>query len=550
MTACHILFLTCAVGLLSGCYRYSTDGGSQQLLDPYENAPIAWHAPTAKNFLVDDGREYQAKLAGKSAQLILQQEKEQWVLLYDNEQITQVVAEGIENNFALSQAKSNVEAFKRRAEADSYIQYPRLGLQISGRRQKSAPAFNANTSHSLGLELSWEIDWLGKLNDIHRQSVLSYQSTQYQYEQARLNLCANLISAWFRLHNEQNVLAIDQEQLRVLRITEEVTEAAYRDGISSSADALTSRYQSENQTLRVRQQKIRLAEASRSLQLLLGRYPDGRLRVQNDIEIDTSFAIPSGIPSDILRNRPDLNSAWLEVLSADLGVAIAVKDQLPSITLTGSIGNNSSQLTQLFSSDLNLWSLALSVTQSIIGAGQKYAISQQRQALLEQTEQRWLQTTYQAFSQVESLLTEHASLQENVAIAQRALEYAKTADEIRFEQYSQGLIIYTRTMEARQRYLQAQTQWHNLNTQLHLNNVAIYQALGGFNPTPTLAETTEPSESDLNQLQADQQEAEAESPSLDPALPQEAEDESPSLDPALPQEAEDESPSLDPALPD
>ena len=239
-----------------------------------------------------------------------------------------------------------------------------------------------------------------------------------------------------------------------------------------------------NELSRVATQQAELVKAKRILERLTGAYPAGELIVNADLpKLDSAISL--GLPANLLTKKPALVASWYQLLAKDANVAYAHKQRFPALKLTGSLGNSDSELKELLSPSSLAWSLVSNITAPIFNAG-KLAAEQERARLERQiSEQNYLDTLFNAFSDVENALTTEQSLQQRYITTVRAQENAEAAQTLAFEQYQSGLVEYTTVLESQKRAFDAQSSVIQIKSQLLSNRINLHLALGGAFSAPS-----------------------------------------------------------------
>ncbi|MFC6670577.1 efflux transporter outer membrane subunit [Marinobacterium aestuariivivens] len=394
--------------------------------------------------------------------------------------LSALAQEALNANFALAAQKAQV----RQAEQDLIIAgadlYPELSLALDASRSRTVSdgtAAGTRNRYGLGLDLGWELDLWGRLSDAERQANLTLAARRADFEAVRLDLASDLASAWYELLAVQQQLALFSRRLNNLEQNLEIIEAGYRLGLGSALDVYLARNDVESERARIQAQTQLRSEAVQNLQRLLGRYPDGRWQATPPLPV-LETAVAAGVPGSLLRRRPDLESAWMELLASDAALAIAHKQRFPGLLIQASAGDSRRSLADLLQGSL-AWSLAAGLTQPLFNAGRLEAGETRARARVEELEQRYLEQLFSAFAEVETALGRHQALQRQYGQYQQAERNALLAEELAFEQYRKGLVEYSTVLEAQRRSLDAQTSVIQTRRDLLQNRVALYRALGG-----------------------------------------------------------------------
>ncbi|SEG47882.1 efflux transporter outer membrane subunit [Marinobacterium lutimaris] len=419
-----------------------------------------------------------------------------WLAGFDDERLELLVLEAMVHNPDLAAARARVEQAHQAVVITGADRYPGLGLSYDLNRPESGA-----TSFSLAAGFSWDVDIWGELSARQRQAQLEYASAEAELKQSRETLAADISRAWFRVQETQLLLKLFRERSDNLKSDLAVIESGYRQGLYEALDLYLARNDLNAQLATVEEQALALAEAKRTLEQLLGRYPAAALSSEETLPV-LETELPLVLPSEMVVRRPDLQVSWLNLLAADEGLAAAHRARFPGFSLSAEYGGSSDDLSELVSSGNLAWLLGASLTQPLFDAGRLRAQQDQQLARRQELEQNYLSNLYTAFSEVENALDGRGALAERYRLYLNAEENALQAEQLAFERYQRGLEEFTTVLESQRRSLDAQTNVIQLRRSLLENRVALAVALGGSfdapandrstsdNPSQAEAETT------------------------------------------------------------
>jgi len=167
------------------------------------------------------------------------------------------------------------------------------------------------------------------------------------------------------------------------------------------------------------------------------------------------------------------------LLAADADLAVAQKNRFPSISLSGSLSDSSSELDDLVNGGPLAWSLAGSLTQPRFQGGRLKAAEESSRARVAELEQNYLNTLFSAFADVEVTLNQAQALSSRYESLKESEETALVSYELSAEQYQRGLVEYTTLLESQRRAFDASASLIQLQYQMLQNRISLYLALGG-----------------------------------------------------------------------
>jgi multidrug efflux system outer membrane protein len=189
--------------------------------------------------------------------------------------------------------------------------------------------------------------------------------------------------------------------------------------------------------------------------------------------------VPAGLPSELLVRRPDIRSAEAALQAACARIGAAKANRFPQITLTGSFGYSSEELTALFEPENELWQIAAGIFQPLFDAGKRKAVQRAAEARYERQLAVYAKTVLEAFSEVEGALL---TRREQIDRYERLEVYLKEAGhtlETAMDRYQRGLADYLNVLDAQKALFQARLNLVETRTAIYTNRVRLYRALGG-----------------------------------------------------------------------
>ena len=401
-----------------------------------------------------------------------------WLQQLENPQVYALVGQALRHNQAILQAGYDVAIKQQQLIATGAALWPSLDLSARTNRSKNNRPVSYNNASSADLSLSYEVDLLGKLTAAERQANLEYLAQKATFEQSRQQLVADVVSGWFNVITAQQLLALYKQREQIAEQNLAIIESGYRQGLSEALDVYLTRNKLNTERSNIAQQQASLTESIRTLERLTGVYPKGALSVDADLPL-LDKPIPKGLPSELLTRKPNLMASWYQLLSTDAGLAYAHKQRFPSLNLSASLSDSTDRISDLFSPSSLAWSLVGSIAMPIFDGGRLAANEQQASLAVKRQEQAYLESLYDAFTDVENAITQEQSLQQRYKTTLEAQTNAIAAEKLSFEQYQSGLVNYTTVLDAQDRSFSAQNSVINIKSQLILNRIKLHVALGG-----------------------------------------------------------------------
>lgn len=404
--------------------------------------------------------------------------RENWLAELQGTQVFNLVEKALAKNRTLQQKALDVAVAKQQLVITGSDLWPTLDLSLSSNRRYIPTTDNYTNGNGLDVNLSYEFDIWGKLSAKERNANLNVMALEADYYSQKQALVADVVKAWFAVIEANNQVALLNERLVLAQQNLDIIESGYRQGLNDALDVYLTRNEFNNEKSRLVAQQNTQIERIRALELLIGDYPSGLLSVTAELPLLQSD-IPLGMPSELLSRKPSLIASWYALLAKDAALAYAHKQRFPSLKLTGSIGPDSSDISDLLAGGNIAWSIAGSLTAPLFNAGRLKA--NEEKALLELNKQEisYLDNLYLAFQSVENGISAERNLQQRYDATLLAANNAKLAETLSFEQYQKGLVSYTTVLDAQKRSFDAQSSLISIKNLLIANRVNLHVALGG-----------------------------------------------------------------------
>lgn len=408
-----------------------------------------------------------------------------WLDQLGDNALAQQVEQAVSRSYALGIAGAELEQARQSAVVAKAPRLPSISLTLDRNRRRIVRNFTGdalddgvvNQVASSNLNLDWQLDIWGELAAASRAAAHDYAAAEMRYVASRRQLAADVARAWYAVAEAQALEHVAREQLDIAKAAQDVVERGYRAGLNESLDvylAQTTVAQAQD-LLAARAQNTRIAAAN--LQLLGADYPDGQLPA---IPLPEVTAMPGlGVPSDLLTRRPDLQIAWLSLLSADASLAVAQRRRFPALVLSAGLSDVGNNLPEAIDAEPLGWSFVTRLTQPIFDAGTLRANARSAAARVQQLELDYLQQVNQAFAEVENAISNADALARRLQAAERNDSSASNALLRSLEAYQLGLVDYTSVLESQQRAFDAESNLVQIRAALLTNRINLYEALGG-----------------------------------------------------------------------
>jgi multidrug efflux system outer membrane protein len=412
-----------------------------------------------------------------------------WWRIFEDDGLDRLIDEGLARNTDVAVAAARVAQARAEAQIVGADRLPTLDIAAGASRSRESvirqPVQGARVTSNeyyVNAGVSYELDLWGRYQHASEAARARLLASELDRETVLLSLSGDIARAYFalqaatsQLRRARETLVNREESLRIERIREEGGE---------SDEFTLRRVEAEVAAARTSAHQFELEEARRAnaLSVLLGRSPremiDERVSFADEPMSGPAPALPAGLPSAVLENRPDIRAAeaLLEAAAADMGVARA--ELFPSISLTGVFGWASLELEDLFSAPNEEWSAAGSILQPVFQGGRLRAGVSRADALRQQRRAEYARAVQTAFHEVLDGLQGQNSLHTIEASANDEAKALARATELAELRYREGDISYLELLDVRRDYYQTQINLISSHRDALTNAVDLALALG------------------------------------------------------------------------
>ncbi|MEM7393775.1 MAG: efflux transporter outer membrane subunit, partial [Verrucomicrobiota bacterium] len=392
--------------------------------------------------------------------------KDSLLELFDDDDLEQIVERALNNNPELQRSRARMEELGFNLVQSKASYFPGITANGNGTRQKRTEMGTANL-FSATLDTRWEVDVWGRIRSGVSAAEADRAAASATYEAARQSLVAQSMQAWFQRIAAERSLELDLQRVASFTTTEKRVQRRFELGQASLAEVDLARTDLENAAADIESSTDRRDQAARQLRVLTGDYPDAGLPAGSWPALERG--VPAGLPSDLLRRRPDLIAAYENVVAADARTHVAHADLFPSLTLTGSLGRESESLSDLLKSGFDIWSLAGNLSAPVFEAGQRRAEVRAAGKRAEQAFRNYQTTLITALREVEDALGSETYLAREEATRLRALAAARSAADRASRDYDAGVSSLLSLLETQRRVFTTEQQIINIKA-ARLNN--------------------------------------------------------------------------------
>ncbi|MGE3538942.1 MAG: efflux transporter outer membrane subunit [Candidatus Tectimicrobiota bacterium] len=464
-----VLLLSLTVGLAS-----CTVGPTYQ--PPTPHLPATWSAAQA------------AEISTEAATLA------QWWSSFDDPSLTALMTRAMHANHDLRLAVARVRevrATRGVVAADRQAQVQTSAAYSRNRRSTNALALPANLPtdsverendvFQVGFDARWELDLFGAVRRSIEAAEADIAAATAAQAGVLVSLAGEVARQYLELRGAQTQLAITRKNLTAQQDTLGLTQVRLQAGLSTDLDVARAEAQVATTAAQIPSLERQITQGMHRLSVLLGQEPEA---------LGSALSPPApvppppprlfvGLPVALLERRPDLRQAERALAAATARVGAATAELYPRLSLTGMLGLQSFQLTDLAQPGSQVWSLGPAIRWPLFDAGRIRATIQVQDARQEQALIRYEQAVLNALEEVENALVAYSTEVQRHHTLGLAVESNRRAVSLANTLYTRGLADFLNVLQAESALFTVENQYILSHTALSTSVVALYKALGG-----------------------------------------------------------------------
>jgi NodT family efflux transporter outer membrane factor (OMF) lipoprotein len=424
-----------------------------------------------------------------------------WWSAFGDPELDKLVARAIAQNLDVENAAARIREARANERVAGAAASPQISTTDSVNRQRisehaipippGGPQPGSGTGFGLpgaefttwriGFDTSWEIDLFGKTRRSVEAARARTGAAIWNQRDLQVTAAGEVAAAYLRLRTlQQQVITAEAEVARQQRYVH-LIEAQVRGGLVTGQDLEQQRSSLASAIASIPPLKADAEAQIHALGVLTGESPEALIA-----ELSPAVAlppsppqVPAGLPSDLLRRRPDIRAAERNLAAATADIGVATADLYPSFSLSASPALVSTTLGKLLDWGSRAFSAGPSMTWPFLNGGRTRATIDVRNAQQEQALVAYRKTILVALQDVEDSLTAIDNDQRQLSALQDSLASAKRAEKISRDRYAGGLVTYSDVLQAQATRISLEGQVIQTKGAQARDTVALYKALGG-----------------------------------------------------------------------
>lgn len=411
-----------------------------------------------------------------------------WWLTFHDPMLDRLISKAVMNNYNVAMAVKRIEMAKKGIKEARAAYFPTFDLnagwskeQNSGRVDPPYGSASRSSSFTLGVDMNWEIDVFGRVAANANVKKAAYNVSRMDYEAVMVSLCSKVATAYMQLRTAQKQLTVNKAHIASQQQVVNITEARFEAELADMLDVTQARTVLLNTQSTLPAIKLKIRTLINTICVLVGEYPG---ELANELAGESPLpgyriSIDTGVPADLLRRRPDIMQAEMEVGEYAAQAGVAKKDFLPTLSLSGAIGTEAHAAGDLFGKQSFNWSVAPQLSWTIYeGLARNYRLAEAR-LQVEAAIDNYNLTVMNAVEEVDNALHSYDSILQSIELQEKVVEQSEKALNLAVNLYKTGLTAFSNVVDGQMSWLNSQNQLVELEGEALAGLITIYQALGG-----------------------------------------------------------------------
>lgn len=414
--------------------------------------------------------------------------RDDWWKVYNDEVLNQLVAQVAISNQTIKAAEAQYRQALALSQQAQAAKYPTVtgGASITRSRPKtnSTNAINynpnLNTAYNLNLGASWEADVWGRVKRTIEAGNAGAEASTNDLASAKLSAQAQLVQDYFLLRVADAQKSLMNRTVASYEKSLQLTQNQYAVGIVSRADVVAAETQLKSARAQAVDEDVTRAQLEHAIAILIGKAPaDFSIEPTTTFAVQIPQSIPLVVPSKLLERRPDIAAAERRAAQANAEIGVAEAAYYPDLTLSASLGFQSSTLSRWLTYPARFWTLGPTLAQTLFDGGLRKAQSAQAVAVYDENVANYRQAILGAFQEVEDNLSTLNTLAQEAQLQDEAVKSARESVKLATNQYKAGTVNYLNVINAETTALNNEKSALTIQSNQLTASVLLIKGLGG-----------------------------------------------------------------------
>ncbi|MDE5888377.1 MAG: efflux transporter outer membrane subunit [Muribaculaceae bacterium] len=411
-----------------------------------------------------------------------------WWHSFQDPILTDLIEKAVNNNYNVAAAIKRIDMAAQIVRQAKAGYYPTLNAsagwslnQDSGAAEKQVIPSSTSSSFSLGADMNWEIDLFGRVRQNVKAKKAAYNVARADYDGVIISLCAQVANAYLELRTTQRQIQMANDHIEHQAKVLKITEARFDAELGDMLDVTQARIVLYSTESKLPSLEAKVTTLINTIATLIGIRPN---EIADNLVTPKPMPgfvqqISAGVPADILRRRPDIVQAELELAEYAALLGVAKKDFLPTLSLTGSIGTSAHKGKNLFGKHSLYYSVAPQLSWTIFEGFARNAAKAEAKLQMEAAIDNYNLTVLNALQEVDNALVQYNAILNSITLQKKVVEQSYKSMVLSVDLYRSGLTAFSNVVDGQVSFLENQNALVEMEGTALTTLVTIYKALGG-----------------------------------------------------------------------
>ena len=421
----------------------------------------------------------------------------EWWTVFNDPELNSLVSQAYTQNLSLQQAGLRIlqararlgiavgEFYPQLQDATGSYTRSHISTNVAGLNDISRLPFvsldRGSNNFITGFDTGWELDFWGKFRRNIASENAEVLAAVAGYDDVLVSLVAEVAATYIQLRTLEERLRLSQENVQIQTRSVQITDVRFRNGAVTELDVTQATSLLRNTEAFIPELEAQIRQSQNSLSVLLGMPP----RALNDV-LGGTAPIPAppsevavGLPTDLLRRRPDIRRAERQMAAQSERIGIAQAELYPAFSLLGSFSFSAEDITDVFEGRSTGGVIGPVFSWPVFNYGRLKNNVRFQDARFQELVVSYQDSVLRAAQEVEDAIIGYLRTQAQMAFLTQSVQASKRSVDLALIQYRDGAIDYTRVLNSQEFLVQQQDRLAASQGTIGLNLVAVYKALGG-----------------------------------------------------------------------
>ncbi len=405
----------------------------------------------------------------------LSERPDHWWEDFNNTELNALMQRAFSDNFTIQSAWARLDQADATAIKAGADLYPQASLNASAGSTRLQDA--TRDDYSSVLAASYEVDLWGRARSEKTAVHLDAVASRYDLEAAAMTVAAELARLWIEILEQRAQKILLEQQLYANQVYLELVELRFQKAMVSALDIFQQKQAVHRVLAQIPLAEARLRTLHNELALLVGATSSSQVKISSDRLPDLPPLPHTGLPLELIKNRPDVRACLMRLQAADWKMAVAQADRLPALRLTARAGYENNDFLALF--DNWLINVAANLAAPLFDGRRRLAEVKRSQAVVAERLIQYQQTLLTAAMEVQNALVREFKQGEHIRSLEKQTQFTKQALELARQRYLKGMSDYLPVLTALTSVDNLEADMIRSKREMLIYRINLYRALGG-----------------------------------------------------------------------